>query len=215
LDVQAATLPEALEILERSRRSGRPVSVGLLGNACEVLPELLRRGVRPDAVTDQTSAHDPVNGYLPGGWSLEKWDRMRVEDPALVAQEARASMARHIEAMLEFHRAGVPVFDYGNNLRQVAYDAGVKDAFAFPGFVPAYIRPLFCRGVGPFRWAALSGDPQDIAAIDAELRRLFPGDEALQRWLELAPERVAFQGLPARICWLGLGDRARAGLVIN
>ncbi|TLY80746.1 MAG: urocanate hydratase [Gammaproteobacteria bacterium] len=215
LDVQAATLPEALEILDRSRRSGRPVSVGLLGNACEVLPELLRRGVRPDAVTDQTSAHDPVNGYLPAGWSLEKWDRLRVENPALVAQEARASMARHIEAMLEFHRAGVRVFDYGNNLRQVAYDAGVKDAFAFPGFVPAYIRPLFCRGVGPFRWAALSGDPEDIYRTDAKVKELLPHDEHLHHWLDMARERIQFQGLPARICWVGLGDRHRLGLAFN
>jgi len=215
LDAQAATLPEALEILDRSRRSGRPVSVGLLGNACEVLPELLRRGVRPDAVTDQTSAHDPVNGYLPAGWSLEKWDRLRVENPALVAQEARASMARHIEAMLEFHRAGVRVFDYGNNLRQVAYDAGVKDAFAFPGFVPAYIRPLFCRGVGPFRWAALSGDPEDIYRTDAKVKELLPHDEHLHHWLDMARERIQFQGLPARICWVGLGDRHRLGLAFN
>jgi len=215
LDAQAATLPEALEILDRSRRSGRPVSVGLLGNACEVLPELLRRGVRPDAVTDQTSAHDPVNGYLPAGWSLEKWDRLRVENPALVAQEARASMARHIEAMLEFHRAGVRVFDYGNNLRQVAYDAGVKDAFAFPGFVPAYIRPLFCRGVGPFRWAALSGDPEDIYRTDAKVKELLPHDEHLHHWLDMARERIQFQGLPARICWVGLGERHRLGLAFN
>ena len=215
LDAQAATLPEALEILDRARRSGRPVSVGLLGNACEVLPELLRRGVRPDAVTDQTSAHDPVNGYLPAGWSLEKWDRLRVENPALVAQEARASMARHIEAMLEFHRAGVRVFDYGNNLRQVAYDAGVKDAFAFPGFVPAYIRPLFCRGVGPFRWAALSGDPEDIYRTDAKVKELLPHDEHLHHWLDMARERIQFQGLPARICWVGLGERHRLGLAFN
>ena len=215
LDAQAATLPEALEILDRSRRSGRPVSVGLLGNACEVLPELLRRGVRPDAVTDQTSAHDPVNGYLPAGWSLEKWDRLRVENPALVAQEARASMARHIQAMLEFHRAGVRVFDYGNNLRQVAYDAGVKDAFAFPGFVPAYIRPLFCRGVGPFRWAALSGDPEDIYRTDAKVKELLPHDEHLHHWLDMARERIQFQGLPARICWVGLGERHRLGLAFN
>jgi urocanate hydratase len=215
LDVQAATLAEALEILDRSRRGGRPVSVGLLGNACEILPELLRRGVRPDAVTDQTSAHDPVNGYLPGGWSIEKWDRMRAEDPALVAKEARVSMARHVEAMLEFHRSGVPVFDYGNNLRQVAYDAGVKEAFAFPGFVPAYIRPLFCRGVGPFRWAALSGDPEDIERTDTKVRELLPDDTHLHHWLDMARERIQFQGLPARICWVGLGDRHRLGLAFN
>jgi urocanate hydratase len=215
LDVQAATLDEALELLDRSRVSGQPISVGLLGNACEVLPELLRRGVRPDAVTDQTSAHDPVNGYLPGGWSLERWDRMRAENPALVAQEARASMAKHVEAMLEFHRAGIPTFDYGNNLRQVAFDAGVKDAFAFPGFVPAYIRPLFCRGVGPFRWAALSGDPEDIYRTDAKVKELLPNDKHLHHWMDMARERIQFQGLPARICWVGLGDRHRLGLAFN
>lgn len=215
LDVQAKTLDEALEMLERSKRDGRPVSIGLLGNACEVLPELLRRGVKPDAVTDQTSAHDPVNGYLPRGWSLEQWDRLRVESPALVAKEARASMARHIEAMLEFHRAGIPTFDYGNNLRQVAFDEGVKDAFAFPGFVPAYIRPLFCRGVGPFRWAALSGDPEDIYRTDAKVKELLPDDKHLHHWMDMARERIQFQGLPARICWVGLGDRHRLGLAFN
>ena len=215
LDVEAKTLDEALEILEHARREGRAISVGLLGNACEVLPELLRRGVKPDAVTDQTSAHDPVNGYLPRGWSLEKWDRMRVENPALVAQEARASMALHIQAMLEFHRAGIPTFDYGNNLRQVAFDEGVKDAFAFPGFVPAYIRPLFCRGVGPFRWAALSGDPEDIYRTDAKVKELLPDDKHLHHWMDMARERIQFQGLPARICWVGLGDRHRLGLAFN
>ena len=215
LDVEAKTLDEALEMLDRARREGRPVSVGLLGNACEVLPELLRRGVRPDAVTDQTSAHDPVNGYLPRGWSIEQWDRMRVENPAQVAKEARTSMARHIEAMLEFHRAGIPTFDYGNNLRQVAFDEGVKDAFAFPGFVPAYIRPLFCRGVGPFRWAALSGDPEDIYRTDAKVKELLPDDKHLHHWMDMARERIQFQGLPARICWVGLGDRHRLGLAFN
>ena len=215
LDVQAATLDEALEILERARRDGKPISVGLLGNACDVLPELLRRGIKPDAVTDQTSAHDPVNGYLPRGWSVEKWDQMRIENPALVAKEARQSMARHIEAMLEFHRAGIPTFDYGNNLRQVAFDEGVKDAFAFPGFVPAYIRPLFCRGVGPFRWAALSGDPEDIYRTDAKVKELLPNDKHLHHWMDMARERIQFQGLPARICWVGLGDRHRLGLAFN
>jgi urocanate hydratase len=215
LDVQANTLDEALEILERARLDRRPVSVGLLGNACEVLPELLRRGIKPDAVTDQTSAHDPVNGYLPRGWSVEKWDQMRVENPTLVAQEARKSMAAHIEAMLEFHRAGIPTFDYGNNLRQVAFDEGVKDAFAFPGFVPAYIRPLFCRGVGPFRWAALSGDPEDIYRTDAKVKELLPNDKHLHHWMDMARERIQFQGLPARICWVGLGDRHRLGLAFN
>jgi urocanate hydratase len=215
LDVQANTLDEALEILARARKDGRPVSVGLLGNAAEVLPEMLRRGIKPDAVTDQTSAHDPVNGYLPLGWSVEKWDRMRTENPTLVAKEARQSMARHIEAMLEFHRAGIPTFDYGNNLRQVAFDEGVKDAFAFPGFVPAYIRPLFCRGVGPFRWAALSGDPEDIYRTDAKVKELLPNDKHLHHWMDMARERIQFQGLPARICWVGLGDRHRLGLAFN
>jgi urocanate hydratase len=215
LDVQAQTLPQALEILEQARHENRPVSVGLLGNACEALPELLRMGVRPDAVTDQTSAHDPVNGYLPRGWTLEQWDRLRTENPALVAREARASMAQHVEAMLQFHRAGIPTFDYGNNLRQVAFDAGVKDAFDFPGFVPAYIRPLFCRGVGPFRWAALSGNPEDIYRTDAKVKELLPHDQHLHHWLDMARERIQFQGLPARICWVGLGDRHRLGLAFN
>ena len=215
LDVEAKNLDEALEMLERAKREGRAISVGLLANACDVLPELLRRGVKPDAVTDQTSAHDPVNGYLPRGWSLEKWDRMRVENPELVAKEARASMALHIQAMLEFHRAGIPTFDYGNNLRQVAFDEGVKDAFAFPGFVPAYIRPLFCRGVGPFRWAALSGDPEDIYRTDAKVKELLPDDKHLHHWMDMARERIQFQGLPARICWVGLGDRHRLGLAFN
>jgi urocanate hydratase len=215
LDVAAGNLDEALEILERSRHTGKAVSVGLLGNACEVLPELLRRGVRPDAVTDQTSAHDPVNGYLPGGWTLEKWDRLRGADPKQVAKEARASMARHVEAMLAFQKAGITVFDYGNNLRQVAFDEGVKDAFAFPGFVPAYVRPLFCRGMGPFRWVALSGDPQDIARTDDKVRELLPEDTHLHHWLDMARERIRFQGLPSRICWVGLGDRHRLGLAFN
>jgi urocanate hydratase len=215
LDAQARTPDEALEILERARREGKPRSVGLLGNACEVLPELLRRGIRPDAVTDQTSAHDPVNGYLPEGWSLEKWDRLRADDPAQVVREARASMAKHVEAMLGFQKLKIPVFDYGNNLRQVALDAGVKDAFAFPGFVPAYVRPLFCRGLGPFRWAALSGDPEDIHRTDAKVRELLPEDTHLHHWLDMARERIQFQGLPARICWVGLGDRHRLGLAFN
>lgn len=215
LDVQAANLDQALEILERSRREGRAVSVGLLGNVCEVLPELLRRGIKPDALTDQTSAHDPVNGYLPRGWTLAKWDQLRTENPSQVAREARASMAEHVRAMLEFKRLGVPVFDYGNNLRQVAFDEGVKEAFAFPGFVPAYIRPLFCRGIGPFRWAALSGDPEDIYRTDAKVKELLPKDAHLHNWLDMARERIQFQGLPARICWVGLGDRHRLGLAFN
>jgi urocanate hydratase len=215
LDLEARSLDEALEIIERACASGVPRSVGLLGNACEVLPELLRRGVRPHAVTDQTSAHDPVNGYLPAGWSLEKWDRLRTADAAQVAREARASMRRHVEAMLEFHNLEIPVFDYGNNIRQVALDEGLKDAFAFPGFVPAYVRPLFCRGVGPFRWVALSGDPEDIYRTDAKVRELIPNDAHLHHWLDMARERIQFQGLPARICWVGLGDRHRLGLAFN
>src|SRR3954471_4483572 len=215
LDKEAASLDEALKMLEDARRVGRPISVGLLGNICEVLPELLQRGIKPDALTDQTSAHDPVNGYLPAGWSLEKWDRLRSEDPRQVVAASCASMARHVESMLAFQKLGIPVFDYGNNLRQVAFDEGVKDAFAFPGFVPAYIRPLFCRGVGPFRWAALSGDPEDIYKTDAAMKRLFPENRHLHQWLDMARERIAFQGLPARICWIGLGDRHRAGLMFN
>ena len=215
LDVSTDSLDEALELLQRAARDGKPVSVGLLGNAAEVLPELLRRGVRPDAVTDQTSAHDPVNGYLPAGWTLEQWDRMRESDPRGVERAARRSMAQHVEAMLAFQKLGIPVFDYGNNIRQVALDEGVKDAFAFPGFVPAYVRPLFCRGIGPFRWAALSGDPEDIHRTDQKVRELIPGDPHLHRWLDMARERIQFQGLPARICWVGLGQRHRLGLAFN
>jgi urocanate hydratase len=215
LDLEAGSLDEALQILSRAATSGKPVSVGLLGNACEVLPELLRRGVRPDALTDQTSAHDPVNGYLPAGWTLEQWDRLRACDPAQVAAAARTSMARHVEAMLAFQKQGIPVFDYGNNIRQVALDEGVKEAFAFPGFVPAYVRPLFCRGIGPFRWVALSGDPEDIYRTDAKVRELIPDDAHLHHWLDMARERIQFQGLPARICWVGLGDRQRLGLAFN
>jgi urocanate hydratase len=215
LDERADTLDEALAIIERATRERRAVSVGLLGNAAEVLPELLRRGVRPDAVTDQTSAHDPVNGYLPEGWTLEQWDRLRVSDPQAVEKAARASMARHVEAMLAFQKLGIPTFDYGNNIRQVALDEGVKDAFAFPGFVPAYVRPLFCRGVGPFRWAALSGNPQDIHRTDAKVKEMIPDDPHLHRWLDMARDRIQFQGLPARICWVGLGQRHRLGLAFN
>jgi urocanate hydratase len=215
LDFAAESLDAALEQIERATAAQKPISVGLLGNAAEVLPELLKRGVRPDAVTDQTSAHDPVNGYLPCGWTLEKWDRMRVENPEQVAAEACKSMARHVEAMLAFQQQGIPVFDYGNNIRQVALDEGVKDAFAFPGFVPAYIRPLFCRGVGPFRWVALSGDPEDIYRTDAKVKELLPNDAHLHHWLDMARERIQFQGLPARICWVGLGDRHRLGLAFN
>ncbi len=215
LDVAAKTLEEALEIIERAKADGKAVSVGLLGNAADVLPELVRRGVRPDIVTDQTSAHDPVNGYLPKGWTLEQWEERRVSDPKAVAKAARASMAEHVRAMLDFHHAGVPTVDYGNNIRQMALEEGVKDAFAFPGFVPAYIRPLFCRGVGPFRWAALSGDPEDIARTDAKVKELIPDDPHLHNWLDMARARIKFQGLPARICWVGLGDRHRLGLAFN
>jgi urocanate hydratase len=212
LDVEVKTLDEALNAIDRAER---PISVGLLGNACEILPELLRRGVRPDVVTDQTSAHDPVNGYLPGGWTLEKWDRLRQEAPDQVSRAARESMARHVQAMLQFHASGIPVVDYGNNIRQVAFDEGVKQAFDFPGFVPAYVRPLFCRGVGPFRWAALSGNPEDIRRTDEKVKQLLPNDGALHHWLDMARERIRFQGLPARICWVGLGDRHRLGLAFN
>jgi len=215
LDVGVESLDEALELIARAGREGTAISVGLLGNAAEVLPEMLRRGVRPDAVTDQTSAHDPINGYLPAGWTVEQWDRLRATDPAAVASAARESMARHVEAMLEFQQLGIPTFDYGNNIRQVALDAGVKDAFAFPGFVPAFVRPLFCRGVGPFRWAALSGDPEDIYRTDAKVKEMIPDDAHLHRWLDMARERIQFQGLPARICWVGLGQRHRLGLAFN
>ena len=215
LDHRADTLDEALEVITRATREKRAVSVGLLGNAAEVLPELLRRGARPDAVTDQTSAHDPVNGYLPEGWTLEQWDRLRGSDPRAVEKAARASMAKHVEAMLAFQRQGIPTFDYGNNLRQVAFDEGVQDAFSFPGFVPAYVRPLFCHGVGPFRWAALSGDPEDIYRTDVCVKELIPDDPHLHRWLDMAKDRIQFQGLPARICWVGLGQRHRLGLAFN
>lgn len=215
LDHSARTLDEALEIIERSCQEKRPVSVGLLGNACEVLPQILERDVLPDLLTDQTSAHDPVNGYLPKGWSLERWAAMRAQAPEQVEEAARASMAEHVRTMLEFRRRGVPTVDYGNNIRQVAKDAGVADAFDFPGFVPAYIRPLFCRGIGPFRWAALSGDPEDIFRTDAKVKELIPDDPHLHNWLDMAGRRIRFQGLPARICWVGLGDRHRLGLAFN
>jgi len=212
LDKVAANIDDALNILSEATS---PTSVGLVGNAAEILPELLRRGIRPDALTDQTSAHDPVNGYLPIGWTVEEWLRERERDPAKVEAAARASMAVHVEAMLAFKAMGVPTFDYGNNIRQVAADAGVAGAFGFPGFVPAYVRPLFCRGIGPFRWAALSGDPEDIYKTDAKVKELIPDDPHLHRWLDMARERIAFQGLPARICWVGLGERHRLGLAFN
>ena len=212
LDRATTSLDEALEIVMTSKE---PISVGLLGNAAELLPEIYARGIRPDLLTDQTSAHDPVNGYLPVGWTVERWISTREQDPATVAAAARASMAQHVKAMLAFKAAGVPTVDYGNNIRQVALDEGVNDAFAFPGFVPAYIRPLFCRGVGPFRWAALSGDPEDIYRTDAKVKELLPDNKHLHRWLDMARERIHFQGLPARICWVGLGDRHRLGLAFN
>ncbi|KQN26347.1 urocanate hydratase [Sphingomonas sp. Leaf33] len=212
LDRATTSLDEALEIVTTARE---PTSVGLLGNAAELLPEMLARGVRPDLLTDQTSAHDPVNGYLPAGWSVERWLATRDQNPESIAEAAKTSMARHVEAMLAFQAAGVPTVDYGNNIRQVARDAGVANAFDFPGFVPAYIRPLFCRGVGPFRWVALSGDPEDIYKTDARVKELLPDDTHLHRWLDMARERIRFQGLPARICWVGLGDRHRLGLAFN
>ncbi|MFQ5347660.1 MAG: urocanate hydratase, partial [Rhodothalassiaceae bacterium] len=215
LDRATESLDEALGIIEEATANRRAVSVGLLGNAAEVLPELVRRGVRPDAVTDQTSAHDPAHGYLPLGWDVETWLERQESDPAAVETAARASIVRHVEAMLAFHREGIPVFDYGNNIRQVAKNEGVADAFAFPGFVPAFIRPLFCRGVGPFRWAALSGDPEDIHRTDEKVKELMPDDRHLHNWLDMARARIAFQGLPARICWVGLGDRHRLGLAFN
>jgi urocanate hydratase len=215
LDEATDSLDDAIARVRQASAERRALSVGLLGNAAEIVPELSRRAEHFDLVTDQTAAHDPLNGYIPVGLSVEDAAALRVSAPDEYLRRARTSIAAHVEALLEYVRAGSYVFDYGNNLRGEAREAGVEDAFTYPGFVPAYIRPLFCRGVGPFRWAALSGDAADIAAIDDALRALFPDDPLLQRWLELAPARVAFQGLPARICWLGLGDRARAGLAIN
>jgi urocanate hydratase len=212
LDRRAATIDEALEIIGAATE---PTSVGLLGNAAEVVPEMLARGIRPDAITDQTSAHDPVNGYLPMGWTVAEWVERRERDPEGTAKAARISMARHVEALLSFKAEGIPVFDYGNNIRQEALDTGVAGAFDFPGFVPAYIRPLFCRGIGPFRWVALSGDPEDIYRTDAKVKELITDDPHLHRWLDMARERIAFQGLPARICWVGLGQRHRLGLAFN
>jgi urocanate hydratase len=215
LDDWTDSLDLAVARVSEAAGAARPLSVGLLGNACEIVPELARRGVPFDLVTDQTAAHDPLTGYVPAGLSVEEAAELRERDPDGYLRRASESIARHVEGMLEFVRAGSYVFDYGNNLRGEAREAGVENAFTYPGFVPAYIRPLFCRGIGPFRWAALSGAPEDIAAIDVALRDLFPDDLVLQRWLQLADERVSFQGLPARICWLGYGDRAKAGLAIN
>jgi urocanate hydratase len=215
LDRESDSLEGALALVLQAAAEKQPLSVGVLGNAAEIVPELARRGERFDLVTDQTAAHDPLTGYIPAGLTVEEAAALRERDPEGYLRRARESIARHVQGLLEFVRAGSYVFDYGNNLRGEAREAGVEDAFTYPGFVPAYIRPLFCRGVGPFRWAALSGEADDIAAIDEALKGLFPDDVLLQRWLELAPQRVRFQGLPARICWLGLGDRAEAGLAIN
>lgn len=215
VDEKAVTLDDALAIIEKATAEGRAVSVGLLGNAADVFPELVKRSVHPDIVTDQTSAHDPINGYLPQGWSLAQWREKRESDPKAVEKAARASMKLHVQAMLDFWKAGVPTLDYGNNIRQVAFEEGLENAFDFPGFVPAYIRPLFCRGVGPFRWCALSGDPEDIYKTDAKVKELLPDNEHLHNWLDMARERISFQGLPARICWVGLGDRHRLGLAFN
>lgn len=219
LDYKATNLDEALAMIDDACKSQRAISVGLLGNAAEIMPELVKRanagGMRPDIVTDQTSAHDPINGYLPLGWDLTRWAQARTRDPKSVEKAARASMAVHVQALLDFHHMGIPTVDYGNNIRQVALEEGVSNAFDFPGFVPAYIRPLFCEGKGPFRWVALSGDPEDIYRTDAKLKALFPDNPHLHRWLDMAQERIAFQGLPARICWLGLGERHLAGLAFN
>ena len=221
LDKQAANLDEALAMIARHTAAGEAVSIGLCGNAAELLPELVRRakagGPRPDIVTDQTSAHDIINGYLPAGWSVARWQAAR-KNPTLHAeltQAAGESCATHVRAMLDFHAMGIPTVDYGNNLRQVAKDFGVANAFDYPGFVPAYVRPLFCRGIGPFRWVALSGDPEDIRKTDAKMKELFPDNTHLHRWLDMAGERISFQGLPARICWIGLGERHLAGLAFN
>jgi urocanate hydratase len=215
VDAQARTLDEALAMLDTAKKNAKPISVALLGNIVDVLRTLLERGVRPDAVTDQTSAHDPVNGYLPQGWTVEQWDERRASDTAGTTAAATRSMAQHVEYLLRFKSMGLPVFDYGNNIRQVAFDAGVAHAFDFPGFVPEYIRPLFCRGIGPFRWVALSGDPEDIYKTDAKVKELIPDDPHLHHWLDMARSQIQFQGLPARICWVGLGQRHRLGLAFN
>lgn len=215
LDEKADSVDEALKIIEAAHAKGKAVSVGVLGNAAEVFPDMVKRGIRPDVVTDQTSAHDPLNGYLPAGWTLDEWEERKERDPAGTIEAAKKSMAVHVRAMLDFQTMGVPTLDYGNNIRQMAKDMGVDNAFDFPGFVPAYIRPLFCRGVGPFRWAALSGDPEDIYRTDQRVKELMPDDTHLHNWLDMARERIKFQGLPARICWVGLGDRHRLGLAFN
>ena len=215
VDVQAKDLDDALAMINRACKDKKAISVALLGNAADVFPELVRRGIKPDCVTDQTSAHDPVNGYLPKGWSVAEWESKRESDPQSVTKAAKKSMAEHVRAMLDFHKMGVPTVDYGNNIRQMALEEGVANAFDFPGFVPAYIRPLFCRGIGPFRWAALSGDPEDIYRTDAKVKELLPDNKHLHHWIDMAQKRIQFQGLPARICWVGLGDRHRLGLAFN
>ena len=215
LDKQAKDLDEALAMIEASCRDRKAISVGVLGNAAEIFPELVRRGIKPDVVTDQTSAHDPANGYLPKGWTLAQWEDKRASDPKAVAAAAKKSMVGHVQAMLDFHKMGIPTLDYGNNIRQMAKEEGLEHAFDFPGFVPAYIRPLFCRGIGPFRWAALSGDPDDIFKTDAKVKELLPDNKHLHNWLDMAQKRIKFQGLPARICWVGLGDRHRIGMAFN
>jgi urocanate hydratase len=215
VDEQARDLDDAIARITAYTKGGEAKSIALLGNAAELLPELVRRGVSPDAVTDQTSAHDPVNGYLPIGWSVEQWFERRKSDPNGTRDAAKKSMRVHVEAMLAFQKMGVPTFDYGNNIRQMAKDEGCANAFDFPGFVPAYVRPLFCRGIGPFRWVALSGDPEDIYKTDRKVKELIPDDANLHHWLDMAEERISFQGLPARICWVGLGQRHKLGLAFN
>ncbi len=215
LDHSTRDLDEALALIKKHTKAQDPISIGLLGNAADIYPELVKRGIQPDVVTDQTSAHDPLNGYLPKGWSLEKAARLRQEDPTAVVKAAKESIAIEVQAMLAFHHAGIPTVDYGNNIRQMAFETGVTNAFDFPGFVPAYIRPLFCRGVGPFRWVALSGDPDDIYKTDRVVKELIPDNPQLHQWLDMAQQKIAFQGLPARICWLGLGERAKVGLAFN
>ncbi|HEX6703175.1 MAG TPA: urocanate hydratase, partial [Albitalea sp.] len=215
LDERAGSLDDALERLATAQRDGRALSIGLLGNAAEVLPELVRRGAAVDVVTDQTSAHDPLNGYVPAGLTVEQADTLRRSDPDEYLERVGQSVLAHVDAIRSLGRAGAEAFDYGNALRGVAADHGDGDAFAYPGFVPAYIRPLFCEGKGPFRWVALSGDPEDIRKTDAKIKALFPHNHHVHRWLDMAAQRIAFQGLPARICWLGLGERHRAGLAFN
>ena len=212
---KSKNLDDALNMIQQACDKGEAISVGLLGNGAEVITELVKRGINPDLVTDQTSAHDPGNGYLPIGWSLDQWEREKENNPAKVVDEARKSMAVHVEGMLAFHKQGIPTVDYGNNIRQEAFNVGVENAFDFPGFVPAYVRPLFCRGIGPFRWVALSGDPEDIYKTDAKVKELIGDDDDLHNWLDMAQKRISFQGLPARICWVGLGQRHRLGLAFN